>query len=182
MRQCRNDTAATAARQAVLRCVVQHSESCLSLRGDQRGKARLSHARFNSPLRSKAPQPGFDFVVGHHVISGEKAFLGKKHDPPMQTSAALEQILAEPPDSEAGVPVGKTEALGQRNQAFRNLFPVGRAQLPRPLSQAGMDIDPHSLPVKGRVCLEARAFRTSAFTVFHARSACFSSMPYSCSA
>ena len=82
----------------------------------------------------------------------------------MQPGATFKQILPEPPDSDASVQVRTTEAVAQRAQGFRNLFPVGTAQFFHPLPQAGMKINFHSLPVKAFVRPEARALRTSAFT------------------
>ena len=82
----------------------------------------------------------------------------------MQSGATLEQILAEPPDTKAGVQVRTPKTIGQRAQGFGNLLPLGDAQFLHPLPQAGMEIDPHSLPVNGFVRPAARALRTSAFT------------------
>ena len=57
-----------------------------------------------------------------------------------------------------------TEPVRQRTQGFQNLIPVGRVQFLHPLLQAGVEVDPHSLPVKGRAWPDARALLTSAFT------------------
>ena len=80
--------------------------------------------RVNGSLHSKASQPGFDFVVRHHVVGGEQTFLRKEHDPPVQPGAALEQIPPQPPDSDSSMQVGTTETVGQRAQRFRNLPPL----------------------------------------------------------
>ena len=100
----------------------------------------------------------------------------------MQPGAALEQIVPQPPDADASVQVGTPEAVGQRAQGFRNLLALIVAQFSDPLPQAGMQIYFHSLPVNGFVRPAARALRTSVFTAFTARSACFSLTPYSCRA
>jgi len=135
--------------------------------------------RVKKTIISEASEPRFDFVARPQVESGEQTFIRKKYDPPMQPGAALEQILPQPPDSNASVKMRTTEAIAQRAQGFRNLFPFVVAQFAHPLPKAGMETDPHSLPVNGFVCPEARALRTSALTVRTARSACFSLMSYS---
>ncbi len=65
----------------------------------------------------------------------------------------------------------KDSAICSRSEPF---------SFPTPLPKAGMEIDFHSLPVKGFAWSDVRALRTSAFTACHARSACFSRTPYSC--
>ena len=62
--------------------------------------------------------------------------------------------------------MGTTKAVGPRAQGFRNLLPVGSGQFPHALPKARMEIDPHSLPVKGFARPAARALRTSAFTAW----------------
>ena len=138
--------------------------------------------RAKGSLHSETAQPPFDLVVRHHVVGSEQAFLRKEHDSPVQSGPALEQILPQPPDSDSGVQVGTTETVGQHPKRFRNLLPLGGAQFLHPLPQAGMEIDPHSFPVKVFVRPEAFALRTAALTAWKARSACFSFTPYSCSA
>ena len=113
---------------------------------------------------SKTSQPGFDFIVRHHVVRGEQTLLREEHDSPAQPGATLEQIFPQPPNSQAGVQVGTPETVGEHTQRFRNLIPICRAQFRHAPPQAGVEIDPHSLPVKGLVLPEARAPRTSAFT------------------
>ena len=146
------------------------------------GSQKLTPDPRSLPLLSEVSQPRFDFVVRHHVVGGEQTFLRKDYDPPMQPGAALEQILPQSSDSDSSVQVGTTEAVTQRAQGFRDLFPIGIAQFFHPFSKAGMEIDPHSLPVKVFVWPDARALRTSVLTAWKARSACFPVTPYSCRA
>ena len=134
------------------------------------------------PAQSEGPQPGFEFIVCHHVVGRQHTFFRQENDPPVQTGAALEQILSKPPNSEPGMQVGVAKAIGQCAQGFRNLFLFRGAQFPHALPKAWMKIDSHSLPLKGFVWPDARALRTSVFTAWNARSACFSVMPYSCRA
>ena len=98
----------------------------------------------------------------------------------MQARATLEQIFPQPPDSQARIQMRMAEAGGQRVQGFRNFLPVGGAWFLGALPKAGVKVKPHSLPVKGLVWPDFLARRTSVFTAWQARSACFSLAPYSC--
>ena len=57
-----------------------------------------------------------------------------------------------------------TEAVAEGTQASRNLGSIGTVKLRHALEQARMQVDFHKVPVKGLVCREARALRTSLLT------------------
>jgi len=113
---------------------------------------------------SKPAQPCFDLIVGHHVIGREHRFLHQENDSPVKSGATFEQIFTQSPDSQTGVQVGGAEAVGQSLQCRRNLIAVSGTEFRYPFPQVRMDIDFHSLPVKGFVWPDARASRTADFT------------------
>lgn len=98
---------------------------------------------------SETPQPGFDFLVGHHIVGSEQPLLGKKHNPPLPPCPAFEQIFPQPSNPQPRMLVRISKTIRQCAQRRGNLPALGGAEFGSALPQPRVKVNPHSLPVNG---------------------------------
>jgi len=102
--------------------------------------------------------------MGQNIVSGDEALFGEEDDAPMKAGAAFEQAFSQATDAQAGVVMGLAEAVLKGAEGLGNQAAIRDAEFRGGLAKSGMEVNPHSLPVKGLDWPDALADLTSVLT------------------